>query len=70
MALASHDPLLDEGLAYARRLEQARVPVDCRVYPGMIHAFFQHGGFVAAARRGPLEAAAALRAAFATEEMP
>jgi acetyl esterase len=63
IALAQHDPLLDEGLAYARRLRDAGVAVDCRVYDGMIHAFFQHGGFVVGARRGPQEAAAALRVA-------
>ena len=63
LALAGHDPLRDEGLAYAERLRAEGVPVDCRVYPGMIHAFFQHAGFVLAARRGPQEAAAALRAA-------
>jgi len=67
IALAEYDPLLDEGLAYAQRLREAGVAVDCRVYEGMIHAFFQHGGFVVAARRGPREAAEALRSAFEEE---
>jgi acetyl esterase len=31
----------------------------------MIHAFFQHGGFVPTARRAHADAAAALRTAFA-----
>jgi acetyl esterase len=36
---AEFDPLLDEGKAYARRLEQAGVQVAYRCYEGMIHGF-------------------------------
>ena len=68
IALAQYDPLLDEGLAYADRLRHAGVPVACTVFEGMIHAFFQHGGFVPAARRAHAAAGAALRAAFGVEE--
>lgn len=32
VALAQYDPLLDEGQAYAERLQQAGVPVTCRRY--------------------------------------
>jgi acetyl esterase len=39
MVLADHDPLLDEGLAYGRRLEESHVPVDIAAQPGMIHDF-------------------------------
>jgi acetyl esterase len=37
--LAGHDPLRDEGRAYAERLQAAGVAVDCRIYEGMVHAF-------------------------------
>jgi len=37
---AEFDPLCDEGGAYARRLEEAGVPVVNLPYDGMIHAFF------------------------------
>lgn len=64
IAIADHDPLRDDDRAYAARLREAGVPVDAVEYPGMIHAFFQHGGFVPTARRAHADAAAALRRAF------
>lgn len=65
IALAEYDPLVDEGLSYAERLQAAGVPVTAKVYEGMIHAFFQHAGFVVRAREAHADACAALRAAFA-----
>ncbi|MCC7487999.1 MAG: alpha/beta hydrolase fold domain-containing protein, partial [Burkholderiales bacterium] len=53
-----------ENRAYAARLRAAGVPVDFVQYDGMIHSFFQHAGFVQAARRAHRDACAALRAAF------
>lgn len=61
LALAQFDPLRDEGLQFAERLQQAGVAVTTRVYPGMVHAFFQYGGLVPMALEAQAEAAAALR---------
>jgi acetyl esterase len=41
---AEIDPLVDEGLEYARRPANEKVPVDVRVYAGMFHGFWRMGG--------------------------
>jgi acetyl esterase len=39
IGIAHHDPLRDEGLAYADKLAAAGVDVFVKDYPGMIHTF-------------------------------
>lgn len=41
IALAGHDPLLDEGRAYARRLQEHGVTVELIEYTGLIHDFLR-----------------------------
>jgi acetyl esterase len=48
---AEYDCLRDEGEAYARKLADARVPVEMRRYAGVIHGFITLGPGVQAARR-------------------
>jgi acetyl esterase len=55
---AEFDPLRDEGEAYARRLQEAGVPVSVTRYPGMIHAFVSMHGLVSGGREAIKEAAA------------
>jgi acetyl esterase len=40
---AGADPLRDEGDEYAKRLEEAGVPVTYRSFPGQFHGFFTMG---------------------------
>jgi acetyl esterase len=39
VVIAGHDPLRDEGIAFADALEAAGVPTMCRLYEGGIHGF-------------------------------
>jgi acetyl esterase len=41
LAVASHDPLYDENLAFAARLGAAGVAVELKIYPGTIHGFLE-----------------------------
>ena len=41
LALAGFDPLIDEGHAYAQRLEASGVPVQCKEYTGLVHDFLR-----------------------------
>jgi acetyl esterase len=46
IAVAGHDVLHDEGVAYARALEAAGVPVTLRDFEDMAHGFIRWGGVV------------------------
>ena len=62
---AEYDPLRDQGIAYARRLQAEGVAVTHTNYDGMVHAFFQLGPLVDAAKQAVSQIAAAAKAAFA-----
>jgi acetyl esterase len=59
---AEFDPLRDEGEAYAKRLEQAGVPVTTTRYDGQIHGFFGMSGVFDTTAAAIKEAAAFLSA--------
>lgn len=60
MITASHDPLIDDCEAYARRLQASGVPVTYSRYEGMLHAFFTLGKFFPDANKAVAEAAEAI----------
>jgi acetyl esterase len=64
---AGFDPLRDEGIAYAEKLDAAGVSVTHVHYPGMIHGFFSLRGLIPKAREAVAAAGAAVRAAVTTE---
>jgi len=64
---AGYDPLVDEGRAYAERLEAEGVKVKYRDYPDMVHGFLLMGGVLDTAREAVAGCCAALRAAFETK---
>jgi acetyl esterase len=64
VATAEFDPLRDEGAAYAARLEDAGVPVECVPGPGLIHGFAAFLGVVDAAEANLAAILASLRRLF------
>jgi acetyl esterase len=66
IAVAGYDPLHDEGVAYAARLNAAGVAAEVASYPGMIHDFFKMGRFVPGVVKAHADAVSALRRAFGT----
>jgi acetyl esterase len=62
---AGFDPLVDEGRAYADRLQAAGVPVTYECFEGMVHGFVTMGGAIAAAHHALARCAQGLRLAFA-----
>ncbi len=62
---AQYDPLRDQGIAYVRRLAEAGVDVTHTNYDGMVHAFFQLGPLIDAARQSVTQVALAAKEALA-----
>jgi acetyl esterase len=62
IVLAAYDPLLDEGLAYAAKLEAAGVPVTVVRYDDQIHAFFTMVNLMESAHAAIDRAAEVIRA--------
>jgi acetyl esterase len=58
------DPLRDDGIVYAERLQREGNIVELTNYPGMIHPFFSMGGAVDAGRRAVTQVASTVARAF------
>lgn len=65
VVLAECDVLFDDGQAYAAALRRAGVPVELKVYDGMIHGFFSMAPAIDGAVTAQADAVAALKRAFA-----
>ena len=61
---AGYDPLLDEGRAYAERLQREGVAVQYREHADMVHGFLLFGGVLDTANAAVAECSAALARAF------
>jgi acetyl esterase len=59
IAIAGHDPLYDEGAAYARALTAAGVRVTVLDYPALVHGFLRFTGITLAAAAAARELARA-----------
>jgi len=57
LAVGDHDPLFDEGVAFANRLYKAGITVRLRALPGQITGFLSHGAIIAEAARSLAAAA-------------
>lgn len=62
--VAGFDPLVDEGRAYADKLEAAGIPVERLVFEGQIHGFITMGRVIDDANRAIEACADSLRRAF------
>jgi acetyl esterase len=65
VVVAECDPLRDEGIAYAERLQAAGSGVELTCYDGMIHAFLSLSGALDAGREAIAHCGRALREALA-----
>jgi len=66
VAIAGHDVLRDEGLAYAEALRAAGVAVQVERYDDMVHGFLRWGGMVDRAHELVRSVGDAVRGAFAS----
>ncbi|WP_404479935.1 alpha/beta hydrolase [Novosphingobium sp. BL-52-GroH] len=57
LAVGDHDPLFDEGVAFANRLYKAGITVRLRALPGQIHGYLSFGAIIAEASRSLVAAA-------------
>lgn len=64
MLIGDHDPLYDQALAYARKVQGSGIAVQCQVYPGMTHDFVRMGALVDEAEQAQVLIAQALAQAF------
>jgi acetyl esterase len=62
--VAGFDPLRDEGIAYAKRLQDAGNPVDLLAFDGMVHGFFSLSGYIDAGKVAIGQVAKSLRTGF------
>jgi acetyl esterase len=70
VATAEFDPLHDEGARYARRLEQAGVPVTWLAGDGLVHGFMRQHRESRAAARARQAFADAISAVLAAQRAP
>jgi acetyl esterase len=63
IGLAECDPLADEGRQYAKVLQAAGVPVELKVWPGVVHDFINMGRFIPEAFEAHAAVAQALKTA-------
>jgi len=64
IAAPEYDPLFDECVAYAAKLDEADNQVELVEYPGMIHEFFKMARYVPEVAQAHQDAVSALRRAF------
>jgi acetyl esterase len=62
--VAGYDPLTDDAVQYAQRLEQEGVPVTLKRYDDQMHAFVSMANFIDVGNQAIAEMGAAIRAAF------
>ena len=67
---AEYDPLRDEGIAYAERLQEAGVQVTHRHYENMFHDFFSFVNLIDAGNEAVARVGAEIRALVATLDAP